>query len=72
MRKFNIEESNNIGQTYQAVCKANYYYEEMLTEGKEYAITICEAILSCSPLCSFIGDDGEEHACHLKRFERIL
>lgn len=65
-----IEESQAIGQKFKAICKANYGYENYLTEGKEYEITIRERILPMSPLCSFITDKKEPGAAHLTRFEK--
>ena len=68
---FSIEEAQNVGQKFKVICKANYAYEGVLTEGKEYEITIEPRILPVSPLCSFINDKGVYCRAHLQRFSKI-
>lgn len=65
------EEAHDVGKRFLAKCKANYSYENCLTNGKEYEIIITPAILSLSPLCYFVGDNGKRGECHLERFEKI-
>lgn len=68
---FTIKEAETVGGKFKAWCKANYDYEDCLTVGSEYEIKIIPRILPCSPLCSFMGDDGKERQCHLTRFGKV-
>lgn len=68
---FTIEEAASIGKKFRAKCKANYGYENCLNEGTTYEITITPRILSMTPLCSFIGNEGKRGECHLERFEKV-
>lgn len=70
-KSWSIEETRAVGQKFKAICTQNWDYEGKLTEGKEYTITIAERILSTSPLCTFIADDGVERSAHLTRFEKV-
>lgn len=65
-----IEDTNNIGQKFKAICLANRGYENHLTVGKVYTIYISARILPMSPLCELIGDTGKNVECHLTRFEK--
>lgn len=66
-----IEEAKEVGTKHRAVCRSSWAYERQLTIGKEYLITIEERILTCSPLCSFVGDNGKISAAHLQRFSKV-
>jgi hypothetical protein len=65
-----ILEAKSLGKRFKAKCKSNYGYENALTEGKEYIVTITPRILPMSPVCSFTGDTGKTCECHLERFEK--
>jgi hypothetical protein len=68
---FTIEEAKDIGKEFNVICHADYGYEGQLTRGKEYVIKIETRILPCSPLCSFLSDDGKRAEAHLERFSKI-
>ena len=67
---FSLEDTDNIGGVYRAKCLANRGYEDSLTVGKIYDITMNEGILPMTPLCTLMGDNGTV-CCHLSRFEKL-
>ena len=68
---FTIEEAVDYGKKHKVRCRNNTNYRGLLTEGKEYEVTVIPSDLPMSPMCSFVGDDGGNHTCHLTRFEKI-
>lgn len=68
---FTIQEAEDVGKKFKVRCKSNYSYEHCLTIGNEYEIEITPKILTCSPLCCFVGDKGKTGECHLERFEKL-
>lgn len=70
-KNFSIEEAESIGTKFIAVCDHNGGYEFSLTVGKEYEIEITPRILTMSPLCKGVGDNGKGFECHLERFTKI-
>ena len=67
-----IEDTKNVGAKFTAICRANYGYEDKLTNGKTYEIEVTPRILEMTPLCKTIGDKGRITECHLERFEKVL
>jgi hypothetical protein len=68
---FSIQEADSVGKKFKAKCHANWGYENYLTVGKVYEITIAERILPVSPLCTYVDDKGAEGSAHLTRFTKI-
>jgi hypothetical protein len=66
-----IKEAHDYGKKYKAKCHYNGSYEKQLTKDKEYEIEVTKEILTCSPLCEFVGDDGKLSEAHLTRFTKI-
>lgn len=64
-----IDEAKDTGAKHTVVCKGDRGYSN-LTSGKEYDIEVTPRILSMSPLCKGIGDDGKGFECHLERFTK--
>jgi hypothetical protein len=55
----------------EAMCVINYSYENNLTVGKTYMVTVMYRMgLGFPYLCSFDGNKGKG-ACHLNRFVKI-
>ena len=67
---FTIEDAASVGKTFKARCIGNRGFEHLLTNGKEYLITITPRVLPITPLCSFTNDQGKQSECHLSRFEK--
>ena len=70
-KNFTIEEAKSVGKKFKAICDSADRYSGQLTANKVYEITITERILTCSPLCSFLNDQGRQSECHLERFSKI-
>lgn len=68
---WDLVDTEGVGKKFLAKCKANYGYEDCLTEGKEYEIETTPRILPLSPLCKWVGDNGKRGEGHLTRFEKI-
>lgn len=68
---FTVEETEDVGKRHKVRCINNNGYGHALTIGKEYEIEVTPRILPLSPLCSFIGDDGNKGECHMWRFEKM-
>ena len=65
-----IDEAEDIGKKFKAVCHSPYSYGGQLTKDKEYEITIETRILPMSPICSFVNDRGNTSEAHLERFTK--
>lgn len=68
---WSIEEAKDVGKKFKAKAKGARGYENCLTENKEYVIEITPRILTMSPLCKGVGDNGKTFECHLERFEKV-
>ena len=68
MTEFSEYTDYAVGIEYNATCTCNRGYEDKLTVGKDYRITVTTGIVPMSALCSFIGDNGQQCEAHLYRF----
>ena len=68
---WSIEEAKDVGKKFKAKAKGTRGYEYQLTTDKEYEIEITPRILTMSPLCRGVGDNGKTFECHLERFEKV-